>query len=254
MTTPGQARAQGCVFIRLGALVGILVASAIFFSASAALAQSAARAQSGPDQSASEGAGFEVEPTELPTTYPHGPYHVVLHGRGNYVPVLHWSIQKGALPPGITMDDHGVLHGEAERAGEFQFVILVKDGSQPQQAVQRDFTIKVVEAMTLAWQVPAHVNANRIEGSVKVSNTTVDDIDLTFDVKAVADNGRATEIGYQHFPLKKGTLEMTLPFGDTLPYGAYTVYVNLNGEVPQRNAIYKQQLQTPRQLQITVGP
>ena len=38
------------------------------------------------------------------------------------------------------------------------------------------------------------------EGSVEVTNTTVDDMDLTFDVKAVAENGRATEIGYQRFP------------------------------------------------------
>ena len=87
----------------------------------------------------------------------------------------------------------------------------------------------MVEAMTLAWKVPAHVIGNRIEGSVEVSNTTPDDMDLTFDVKAVAENGRATEIGYQHFPLKKGTTGMMLPFGETLPHGAYMVYVNLNG-------------------------
>jgi hypothetical protein len=195
-----------------------------------------------------------IWPAELPGTYPHGPYQVNFQARGNYVPVLRWSVEKGTLPPGITLDDNGVLHGEAERAGEFQFVVAVRDGGKPQQAVQKGFVIKVVEAITLVWKVPAHVNVSRIEGSVEVSNTTVDDMDLTFDVKAVAEDGRATEIGYQRFPLKKGTIGMTLPFGETLPHGAYVVYVNVNGEVAKRNAIYKERMQTPGALQVVPGP
>ena len=198
--------------------------------------------------------GLVIEPTELPTTYPRGQYQVQFQGRGNYVPVLHWRVRSGTLPPGIKLEDEGLLHGAADRAGEFQFVVSVTDGGQPQQAVQKEFTIKVVEAITLVWKVPAHVTGNRIEGSVEVSNTTADDIDLTFDVKAVAENGRATEIGYQRFPLKKGTTGMALPFGETLPHGGYVIYVNVNGEVAKRNAIYKEQLQTPAALQVVVGP
>ena len=198
--------------------------------------------------------GLVIEPTELPTTYPRGQYQVQFQGRGYYVPVLHWRVRSGTLPPGIKLEDEGLLHGAADRAGEFQFVVSVTDGGQPQQAVQKEFTIKVVEAITLVWKVPAHVTGNRIEGSVEVSNTTADDIDLTFDVKAVAENGRATEIGYQRFPLKKGTTGMALPFGETLPHGGYVIYVNVNGEVAKRNAIYKEQMQTPAALQVVVGP
>jgi hypothetical protein len=198
--------------------------------------------------------GLVIEPAELPATYLHGTYQINFHTRGNYVPVLHWRVESGALPPGLKLEDNGALHGEAERAGEFQFVVAVRDGGNPQQAVQRRFVIKVEEGMTLAWKVPAHVTGNRIDGSVEVSNITADDIDLTFDVKAVAENGRATEIGYQHFPLKKGTIAMALPFGETLPLGAYLVYVNLVGEVGKRNAIYRQRMQTPTALQVVVGP
>jgi hypothetical protein len=216
-----------------------------------ALAQDSSAAHQGTPE---ENEGLIIEPTELPLTYPHGPYQVIFHGRGNYVPTLHWSVKSGKLPPGITLDDNGVLHGEAERAGEFQFVIVVRDSGKPEQAVQREFTLKVIEAMTVAWKDPAHVNANRIEGSVEVSNSTAEDIDLTFDVKAVAENGRATEIGYQHFPLKKGTMGMAVPFGDTLPSGAYMVYVDVNGEIARWNAIYKQEMKTPRRLHVIVGP
>jgi hypothetical protein len=206
------------------------------------------------DEKAKDDGGFLIEPSELPATYPHGTYQINFHARGNYVPVLHWRVESGALPPGIKLEDNGVLHGEAERAGEFQFVVAVRDGDNPQQAVQRKFLIKVVEGITLAWKVPAHVTGNRIDGSVEVSNTTADDMDLTFDVKAVAENGRATEIGYQHFPLKKGTTGMALPFGETLPHGAYVIYVNLVGEVAKRNAVYRERMQTPSALQVVVGP
>jgi hypothetical protein len=200
------------------------------------------------------GGGLVIEPEELPGTYPHGAYQVKMHARGNYVPVLHWTVERGALPPGITLDDDGALHGEAQRAGEFQFVLAVRDGGKPQQAMQKAFTVKVTEAITVAWKTPAHVNVSRIEGSVEVSNTTVDDVDLTFDVKAVAENGRATEIGYQHYVLTKGTMEMALPFGENLPHGAYVVYVNVVGEVAKRNAIYRERLQTPGPLQVVAGP
>jgi hypothetical protein len=196
--------------------------------------------------------GLAIEPAELPGTYPHGAYQVNLHARGNYVPVLHWSVASGALPAGITLDDGGVLQGEPQRAGVYQFVVVVRDGGKPQRVVQKGFTIKVVEGITVAWKVPAHVTGNRIDGSVEVTNSTADDVDLTFDVKAVAENGRATEIGYQHFPLKRGTIGMTLPFGETLPHGDYVVYVNVNGEVAKRNAIYKQQMQTAKALQVVV--
>lgn len=198
--------------------------------------------------------GLVIEPAELPGTYPHGTYLVNLHARGNYVPVLRWSVGAGTLPPGITLDDNGTLHGEAQRAGEYQFVIVVRDGGKPEQAVQKPFSIKVVEGITVAWKVPAHVTGNRIDGAVEVTNATADDVDLTFDVKAVAENGRATEIGYQHFPLKRGTIAMALPFGETLPHGDYTIYVNVNGEIAARNAIYKQQMQGPKVLQVIVGP
>jgi hypothetical protein len=175
---------------------------------------------------------LRIEPVELPGTYPHGRYLVNFHVRGEYVPVLRWRLVRGTLPPGITLDDNGTLQGE----------------------VVKGYVIKVAEGITVAWKVPPHVTGNRIDGSVEVTNATADDVDLTFDVKAVAENGRATEIGYQHFPLKRGTIAMMLPFGETLPHGDYVVYVNVNGEVAKRNAIYRQRMQTPTALQVVVGP
>jgi hypothetical protein len=79
-------------------------------------------------------------------------------------------------------------------------------------------------------------------------------MDLTFVVMAVAENGRATAIGYQHFMLERGTVGKMLPFGETLPHGGYVVHVDAVGEVASRNLIYRERLETAGALQVTVGP
>ncbi len=191
--------------------------------------------------------------SELPQTYPQGRYEVHFLARGG-VPVLHWRVEKGTLPPGIKLEDGGLLYGVATRTGEFQFTVSVTDSGKPQLAVQKRFVIRVHAALTLNWKSPAHVTGNRIDGTVEVSNTTPDDMDLTYDVKAVAENGRATEIGYQHFVLPRGTIGKELPFGETLPHGGYVVHVNAVGEVAPKKLIYRERMQTPRALQVTVGP
>lgn len=191
--------------------------------------------------------------SELPETYPQAPFEFRLRAHGG-VPPLHWHLEKGALPPGLRLEDDGLLNGTAERVGEFQFVVSVRDGSQPPQAVQKAFVLRVKSALTLKWKTPAHVNGNRIEGSAEVSNTTPDDIDLTFIVLAVPANGRATAIGYQHFMLQRRTVEKELPFGETLPHGDYVVHVDAVGEVAVKNLIYRDRMQTPGALQVTVGP
>ncbi len=190
---------------------------------------------------------------ELPETYPHASYQVRLRAHGG-VPMLHWRLEKGALPPGIRLEDDGLLHGQPERTGEFQFTVSVRDGGQPQQRVQKAFVLHVRSALILNWKAAAHLNGNRIEGSVEVSNTTPDDVDLTYIVMAVAENGRATAIGYQHFVLRRATIAKELPFGETVPRGGYVVHVDVVGEVAAKKQIYRERLQTPSALQVTVTP
>lgn len=190
---------------------------------------------------------------QLPETYPHASYEVRFHARGG-VPPLHWRLEKGALPPGLKLQDDGLLHGSPEHTGEFQFTVSVTDSGQPPRSVQKSFVLRVHSAMVLNWKNPAHVNGSRIEGSAEISNTTADDIDLTFIVLAVPENGRAVAIGYQHFVLRRGTVGQELPFGEALPRGGYVVHVDAVGEVPATNTIYRERMQTPSRLQVAVGP
>jgi len=191
--------------------------------------------------------------SQLPETYPHAAYEFRFRARGG-VPTLHWRLERGTIPPGLKLEDEGLLHGSPEHTGEYQFTVSVTDSGQPQRSVQKAFNLRVRSAMVLTWKNPAHLNGNRIEGSAQISNTTADDIDLTFIVLAVPENGRAVAIGYQHFVLRRGTLSQDLPFGETLPHGGYVVHVDAVGEVPAKNVIYRERMQTPSMLQVTVGP
>src|SRR5271165_19362 len=89
--------------------------------------------------------------SELPDTYPRANYQVRLFAVGG-VPVLHWQLERGALPPGIKLEDDGLLHGAAERNGEFQFTASVRDSGKPQQAVEKQFLIRVRAAFSLNWK------------------------------------------------------------------------------------------------------
>ena len=222
------------------------------FTAGAGQAQSTTTASSS-SSSSSQDENVLVIKTDavLPEAYPHTAYLVRLVAVGGS-PSWHWRLLRGALPPGIKLEEDGMLHGAPERGGDFQFTAFVRD-STGLRAV-KDFTIHVYAALSLKWKSVAHVNGNRIEGSAEVSNTTPDDIDLTFIVMAVAENGRATAIGYQHFSLVKGTIAQELPFGDTLPPGAYVVHVDAVGEVAPKRYIYRERMQMPKPLRVIVGP
>ncbi len=237
--------------LRFGSLLAALACLCLppMSAAQSAQVETAAQAHSEPQ---AENAIEIQDDQQLPETYPRANYEYHFHAKGG-VPPLHWHLDKGALPEGIRLEDTGLLHGQALRSGEFQFTVSVRDSTSA-PVVQKTFILRVHSALSLSWKSPAHVSGNRIEGSVNVSNSTPDDMDLTFVVMAVAGNGRATAIGYQHFQLRRGTLNQELPFGDTLPNGGYVVHVDVVGEVPPKNVIYRERMQTPSPLHVTVGP
>ena len=206
-----------------------------------------------PAASTPEGGQLIIETSSLPSGYTRGTYTFTLRAHGG-IPRLHWKVEEGELPPGLKLEDDGRLRGAPEKPGAYRFTVSVTDNAKPQQAVEREFVLNVLRALVLEWKMPPHVAGSRIEGSVQVANETPEDFDFTFYVLAVSENGRATAIAYQRFPLKKGTMDFEIPFGDTLPSGAYVVHADAVGEVAEKNQIYRARLQTPGPLQVAVGP
>ena len=180
-------------------------------------------------------------------------FHVLLHARGGVPPYV-WSVASGALPEGITLSPEGLLAGRPAKPGAFALTLRVEDSGHPAHTINKVFRGVVTASLLLEWLQPPKVRDNRIDGVVQLSNGSKDDFDLTVIIVAVAENGRATAIGYEHFPLKTGAASVQIPFGNTLPHGAYVIHADAIAEIPTRKAILRQRLQTPQALQVIQGP
>ncbi len=170
------------------------------------------------------------------------------------VPPYVWSIASGDLPDGITLTPEGLLGGRPTKPGAFSLTLKVEDSGHPAHTINKEFKIVIPVSLLLEWLEFPKVRDNRIDGSVQVSNGSKDTFDLTVIIVAVAENGRATAIGYEHFPLKPGSNNLALPFGNTMPPGSYAIDADAIAEIPSKKAILRQRLQTPQPLKVIVGP
>lgn len=162
------------------------------------------------------------------------------------IPPYQWALAAGELTPGLNLDPAGYLFGRPLKPGSYEFTLTVTDSARPAHSVTKDFKSKVTAALLLEWLNPPSVQGDQISGSVQVSNgTEEDDFDLTVIIVAVNEFGRATALGYQHTTLKPGVANFPIQFGSTLPVGNYLVHADAIAEIPPKNIILRQHLQTP---------
>jgi hypothetical protein len=180
-------------------------------------------------------------------------FHTLLHAKGGVPPYV-WSVVGGELPEGVTLTRDGLLSGRPAKPRMYALTLKVEDSGQPAHSINKELQAAVTAALLLEWDEAPKVHDDRIDGSVKVSNGSKDDFDLTVVIVAVGENGRATAIGYEHFLLKAGATDVKIPFGNTPGYGGYVVHADAIAEIPARNVILRQRLQTPQALQIVQGP
>jgi hypothetical protein len=154
----------------------------------------------------------------------------------------------------LELDETGNISGTPIQSGEFRFTVAASDSELPARKVSRDFTLRVISPLELAWGNFPGVEGNVIKGSVKVSNASKDDFDLTVIVVAVNEIGKAFALGYQRFSLKQAVADFEIPFSSSLPQGSYVVHADAVAEIPAKDAIYRRRLQTPSPLAITTGP
>jgi len=179
--------------------------------------------------------------------------HIALRASGG-VPPYHWSAPASDLPEGMVLTSEGFLIGRPAKPGAVAVTITVEDSGHPAHSINKAFRALVTAALLLDWLRPPLIHGNRVDGAVQVSNGSKDDFDLTVIVIAVNAVGRATALGYQHFDLKAGATSIQIPFGETLPPGAYVVHADAVAEIPAKNSILRQRLQTPGPLPVTFGP
>jgi len=196
-------------------------------------------------------APIAVKTTTLPKAYLRQPYRFEMQAEGGITP-LKWQVINGALPSGIVLGIDGVLSGVPTQTGVFSFSVKVTDSDIPPHQITKDFTLLIVTPLIVRWSQVPKISGHRVDGSIKVSDQTGDDFDLTMIVLAVNENGRATAIGYQHFPLKKDALDFEIPFGENLPRGSYSVNVDVVAEVAATNNIFRGRLVT--NIKVVQGP
>lgn len=180
-------------------------------------------------------------------------FHTLLHAKGGVPPYV-WSVVGGELPEGVTLTREGLLSGRPAQRGSYALTLKVEDSGNPAHSINKEMQAAVTAALLMEWDEAPKVHDNRIDGSVKVSNGSKDDFDLTVVIVAIAENGRATAIGYEHFPLKAGATDVKIPFGSAPGYGGYMVHADAIAEIAARNVILRQRLQTAGALQIVQGP
>lgn len=212
-----------------------------------ALVLSSCFAQAQPDSPIS----VQSKSKDLPHASLWDRYRFDLRASGGIEP-YHWSIIAGQLPRDIKLQDHGELIGVPDESGQFDFTVQITDNARTILHKQK-MTLNVETPLAADWEKHANVNGQRIDGSIKVSNHTGRDFDLTVIVLAVNEISRATAIGYQHFPLKRDTRDLEIPFGDTLSRGNYEVNVDVVGEEPISNRIFRARLVTGKKA-VTQGP
>jgi hypothetical protein len=93
---------------------------------------------------------LSVEQKSLQPTLANKPYGLKLTAAGGGTQT--WSIQSGALPPGITFASDGTLSGTPTQVGDFTFVVKVTDGTRTDTET---LVLKVVQELVAAGPTTA---------------------------------------------------------------------------------------------------
>ena len=196
---------------------------------------------------------LQIRTANLPKAYVHRSYECRLEAQGGITP-RRWEVTDGSLPAGMNLSPDGLISGSPGGAGQFHFTVTVHDSSTPALQLQKELSLTVVAPLLAEWGRYPKVNGQRLEGSILVSNQTEDDFDLTAVMLAVNENGRATAIGYQRFPLTKDSSQVEIPFGENLADGNYQLNVDVVAEVPEKDAIDRTRLVPKEKFQVKTEP
>ncbi|MFO0726369.1 MAG: putative Ig domain-containing protein [Myxococcota bacterium] len=90
-----------------------------------------------------------VTTSALPDAVVGASYQQILGAIGGTTPYS-WSIASGALPPGLSLDSDGTLHGAATSSGTFSFRAAVSDTSAPSMQATVDLSLRVFSPLVLA--------------------------------------------------------------------------------------------------------
>jgi hypothetical protein len=202
-------------------------------------------------QQTSSAGPLGIATNSLPEATAHQQYEVRLQATGGVAP-LHWEIVTGKLPKGLELnEDTGVISGTTEETGDFQVTVALTDSASPPHRTIENFKLTAVGGLSLQWKAFPRVENDQITGSITVANGAKDPFDLTVIVVAVNEVGKAFALGYQRLDLKPDNKDVEIKFGSTLPRGQYVIHADAIADVPTKNKIYRNRLQSRQPLAVT---
>lgn len=99
-----------------------------------------------------ENVGLPGDPSIMPETLPDGivgsDYEQQLYSEDGFPP-FEWWIEDGELPPGLDLDQDGLISGTLEEAGSYQFTVRVEDSQSPSAWSEHDYTIVVIQPVSI---------------------------------------------------------------------------------------------------------
>lgn len=216
-----------------------LIIVAIFFACFASAQQTAP-------------APLAITTESLPRAVPQQKYRTKLEATGGVPPLL-WSIAAGTLPSDLKLDlESGLISGTPTETGDFHFTVEVSDSAEPPHSATRELSLAAAAALSLEWSRYPGVDLDQISGALYVTNGTKDEFDQTVIILAVNEIGKAFALGYQHFKLQPDSHKVEVKFGSSLPRGTYVVHADAVAEVESKHTIYRDRLQTPQPLLVSV--
>jgi len=178
-------------------------------------------------------------------------FTLALSATGGVAPYT-WHLVDGELPPGCKLQHHqGKIVGVPTTAGRYQFTIAVHDSDIPKSERKREITVRVIEGLAIKWNDPPIANGKSITGSAIVTNQTALDMVVTFVVVAVNEIGRATALGYQHFPLAAQATSPVIPFSASPGLGTYYIRADVVAHRPGKHHIYRVKKEVTEPMKVT---
>ena len=101
--------------------------------------------------------------TFLPNTLPNGttiaPYAQYIYaGGGAGAPFTNYSINSGALPPGLTLSSDGLISGTPSALGNYTFAVQVLDKNGSSATTAQSYTLSIVLPGAFTWKNPVNGN------------------------------------------------------------------------------------------------
>ena len=194
--------------------------------------------------------GLRFQTSSLPNASIGRPYDATIVVTGG-TPPLQWNVTQGRLPPGIALQStSGILSGAPASAGTYSFTVVVTDTTP--QTKTATFTIRVEDYLAIRWKSGPVLDSNTISGTVEVANSSRDTYDQTVIIVAVNEIGKAFALGYQRFNLSPQS-QQVIPYSSSLPNGQYIVHADAIAEIPARNIIRRDRLQTQQPITVNVN-